>query len=69
MNVGEMKKLLANVDDNVQIFAEFGDHEMMLVTAGAWYVAQNTDTGDHFEYFSVEGMEHNEIAIPAIIIE
>ncbi len=71
MNVGQMKKLLANVHDDIQIFTGCGDHEMRLVRAEIWQVAQHTLDGHvaYSQFFSLADLMDDEIAVPAITIE
>lgn len=46
MTVGELRELIAGVDDNIQIFTPDFDHSMRDIVADLWFV----DKEDHYHY-------------------
>ena len=69
MTVGQLKKLIAEVPDHVELFRIGGDHEAFPVRAYDAFVTEDRDTGNMFEFFGEDFLLKDEKKTRAIIVE
>ena len=69
MTVGQLKKLLAEVPDHIELFRIGGDHEAFPVHVHDAFVTEDIDTGEMFEFFGEDFLLREEKKTRAIIVE
>ena len=68
MNVGQLKKVIENVDDDVEILTSGSDHAMISCFAEVHFVESLPGGCEFFEYFGDEHMAEDSDKILALII-
>ncbi len=68
MNIGELKKVIADMPDDVEIFLEGSGHVMRVGDASDWKVSENAADRGYYQYFDAEALGRDETAIRALII-
>jgi len=69
MNVGEMKKLIEGVPDNVRFYTIGGDHEAQEVKFSDWFIAVAVE-GGHLslsEFFGEDYLSESETKARALV--
>lgn len=69
MNVGQLKKIIVNIPDDVLILADASCHERRLASLSDWFVVQSLGGGMYWEYFGDEYMEPDDLKIRALVVK
>ena len=69
MNVGEMRKLIEGVPDNVRLYIIAGDHEALEVDFSDWFIAVAVEGGhlSLWEFFGDDALMESETKARALV--
>ena len=68
MKVGDLKKLIATIPDDVELVTESHSHEMREVDASDWFVARHSVSRRIWQFFSDEDLMADEEKVRALVI-
>ncbi len=68
MNIGELKKIIADMPDDVEMFAQALGHEMLKVSASDWKVCFSAAGRNYWQFFDEDAILDIEKPIRALVI-